>query len=179
MSKGISVIVPTMASIQAFNELMDRFIQELRSTFPEEPAIKKWYNAIDLMNGANSKGVMELFMSNIAPYSQQLMAKDESIFTDDISDIKFVRDLNLKNLWKPDLSANTKDAIWQYLQTLFMMGTTIQAVPPDMMKSIETMAEQCAEQLQGQDPSQLGSSLMGMLGNLFGTEEPPSKNISK
>ena len=165
-----------MASVQAFNELMDQFIQELRATFPEEPAIKKWYNAIDLMKGANSKGIMDVFMSNVAPHSQMLMAKDESFFG---SDVKIVKDLNLGNLWNSDLSQTTKDAIWQYLQTLFMMGTTIQAVPPDMMKSIETMAEQCAEQLQGQDPAQLGSSLMGMLGSMFGDGGAPSKNISK
>ena len=168
-----------MASVTAFNELMDRFILELRETFPEETCIKKWYNAIDLMKGANSKGMMELFMSNISPFSQQLMAKDDSFFVGENNDIKFVNDLNLKNLWqKEDLSENTKGAIWQYLQTLFMMGTTIQAVPPEMMKSIETMAEQCAGQLEGQDPNQLGASLMGMIGNMFGGIDP-SKNISK
>ena len=168
-----------MASVSAFNELMDRFILELRETFPEETCIKKWYNAIDLMKGANSKGMMELFMSNVSPFSQQLMAKDDSFFVGENNDIKFVNDLNLKNLWqKDDLSENTKGAIWQYLQTLFMMGTTIQAVPPEMMKSIETMAEQCAGQLEGQDPSQLGASLMGMIGNMFGGIDP-SKNISK
>ena len=168
-----------MASVTAFNELMDRFILELRETFPEEACIKKWYNAIDLMKGANSKGMMELFMSNVSPFSQQLMAKDDSFFVGENNDIKFVNDLNLKNLWqKNDLSKNTKDAIWQYLQTLFMMGTTIQAVPPEMMKSIETMAEQCAGKLEGQDPSQLGASLMGMIGNMFGGIDP-SKNISK
>ena len=77
-----------MASVSAFNELMDKFILELRETFPEEPCIKKWYNAIDLMKGANSKGVMELFMSNVAPYSQQLMEKDESFFVGENNNIK-------------------------------------------------------------------------------------------
>ena len=169
-----------MASIKAFNELMDRFILELKDTFPEEPCIKKWYNAIDLMKGANSNGMMELFMANVSPYSQQLMAKDDTFFVGENNDIKFVNDLNLKTLWqKEDLSENTKNAIWQYIQTLFMMGTTIQAVPPDMMKSIETMAEQCATQMEGQDPSQLGASLMGMIGNMFGGLEDPGKNVSK
>ena len=157
-----------MASVKAFNELMDRFILELKETFPEEPMIKKWYNTIDLMKGANTSGMMELFMANVSPYSQQLMAKDETFFTAETNTIKFVEDLNLRKLWTPDLSPNTKDAIWQYIQTLFMMGTTVQAVPPDMLKSIETMAEQCATQLEGQDPSQLGASLMGMLGNMLG-----------
>lgn len=167
-----------MASVQAFNELMDQFIQELRATFPEETAIKKWYNAFDMMKGTNSKGVMEVFMAGVAPYSQQLMAKDESILLS--GDIKLLQDLNLKNLWTPDLSANTKNAIWQYLQTLFMMGTTIQAVPPDMMKSIETIAEQCAGQMEGQNMEQMSSSLMGMLGSMLGGGggNAPSKNIS-
>jgi hypothetical protein len=155
---------------------MDRFILELRESFPEETCIKKWYNAIDLMKGANSKGMMEVFMANISPFSQQLMAKDDSFFVGEDNNIKFVNDLNLKNLWKKDdLSENTKNAIWQYLQTLFMMGTTIQAVPPEMMKSIESMAEQCAGQLEGQDPGELGASLMGMIGNMFGGLDPSKK----
>jgi hypothetical protein len=166
-----------MASITAFNELMDRFIMELRETFPGEPAIKKWYNAMDLMKGSNTNGIMEVFMANVTPYSKELMAKDDSFFISDDHSIKIIKDLNLKKLWKEDdLSANTKNAIWQYIQTLFMMGTTIQAVPPDMMKSIEAMAEQCAGKLDGQDPSQLGASLMGMIGSMFGD---PGKNNSK
>ena len=164
-----------MASIKAFNELMDRFILELKETFPEEPMIKKWYNTIDLMKGSNTSGMMELFMANVSPYSQQLMAKDDTFFTAETNTIKFVEDLNLRKLWTPDLSSNTKDAIWQYIQTLFMMGTTVQAVPPEMLKSIETMAEQCASQLEGQDPSQLGASLMGMLGNMLGGGKNNSK----
>ena len=166
-----------MASITAFNELMDRFILELKETFPDEPAIKKWYNAMDLMKGSNSNGLMEVFMANVTPYSQELMNKDDSFFVGDDHNIKLIKDLNLKKLWQEDdLSDNTKNAIWQYIQTLFMMGTTIQAVPPDMMKSIETMAEQCAEKMEGQDPSQLGASLMGMIGSMFGD---PGKNNSK
>ena len=35
------------------------------------------------------------------------------------------------------MSPNTKDATWQYLQTLYMLGTTITSIPDDTLSMIE------------------------------------------
>jgi hypothetical protein len=70
---------------------------------------------------------------------------------------------------------SSKPAIWQYLQTLYMLGTTIISIPPETMDMIEVIAKQCADKMGamgggegGQfDEKALMSSLSGMSG-LFG-----------
>ena len=76
------------------------------------------------------------------------MTKNESFFLDNGNDNQFIKDLNLQKLWTPDLSENTKNAIWQYLQTLFILGTTITTIPIDALNMIEDMATKCAGSLQ-------------------------------
>ena len=82
--------------------------------------------------------------------------------------------MNIKKHWTPELSSNTKDAIWQYLQTLYMLGTTITAFPADTLNMIESVANNMAQQISegggetgGQlDEAALMSSVQGLLGNL-------------
>jgi hypothetical protein len=76
------------------------------------------------------------------------MAKDEKFFLENGKDMDWVSEVNLQNIWKPDLSESTKGAIWQYLQTLYMLGTTIMMFPPDTLAAIEGVAAKCAENAQ-------------------------------
>ena len=85
----------------------------------------------------------------------------------------FIKELNIGIYWTDELSQNTKDAVWQYLQTLYILGTTITMIPQETLNSIETIASDCANKMQteggGFDPNALNglfSSLGGMIGNL-------------
>ena len=40
-------------------------------------------------------------------------------------DNDFLNELNIKRWWTDELSNQTKDAIWQYMNTLIVLGTTI------------------------------------------------------
>ena len=88
--------------------------------------------------------------------------------------LSFLSELNIKKHWTPELSSNTKDAIWQYLQTLYMLGTTITAFPADTLNMIESVASNMAQQISegggssgGQlDEAALMNSVQGLLGNI-------------
>ena len=153
-----------MASVGAFNEIMTQFLSELTQTFPEEPTIKKYKNGFELMKDGNPRKIMEEFMSTVRPYGDYIMAKDEKFFLE--ADVSVIQELNLKAYWTPDLSPNTKDAIWQYLQSLFTVGNALVSIPAETMGQIETLAAQMAETMEN-DPNALGS-LMSGLGGLFG-----------
>jgi hypothetical protein len=99
-------------------------------------------------------------MDSVGPFSGKIMSRDETFFTEDAKDIEFINDLNISKIWTPELSSSTKDAIWQYLQTLFLFGTTISALPQETLNMIENMAKNCIDNV---DTNQL-SSLMGLLG---------------
>ena len=165
-----------MTSISAWNDMMTQFINELHSTFPEEKAIKKYQTSFDLLRKSNPRKCVEGYMAEVTPVQDKIMAKDESFFLDPKSiKSELIKELNIAKYWTPELSQNTKEAIWQYLQTLYILGTTITMIPQETLNSIETIASDCADKMQngGQfDPSALTgliSSLGGMLGN--GTAE--------
>lgn len=158
-----------MTSVTAFNDMLEQFIDELRQTFPEEAGIKKYQASFEIFRKTNPRKCVESFMKAISPYANEITSKNEAFFQ---RDLDFLKELRIKEHWTPDLSQVTKDAIWQYLQTLYMLGTTIVAIPADTLNMIESMAAQCADKLQsgdGQiDEKALMSSVTGLLGNLGG-----------
>ena len=159
-----------MTSVSAWNDMMEQFLTELESTFPEEKAILKYKTSFDLLRKSNPRKCVEGYMTNITPLQAKVMAKDESLFFDETEASSLLSDLNIRTHWTPELSQNTKDAIWQYVQTLYILGTTITMIPPEALGMIESVAQNCATNIQagGQmDESALTglfSSLSGMLG---------------
>jgi len=163
-----------MTSVTAFNDMMLQFLCELKDTFPEEKAIKKYAASFDIMRKSNPRKCVEVYMSAIGPFSQRITSKDETLL--DEENLTFLNDMNIKKHWTPELSNNTKDAIWQYLQTLYMLGTTITAFPAETLGMIESVANSMAQKISdggdgttpgGQlDEAALMNSVQGLLGNL-------------
>ena len=90
-------------------------------------------------------------MSSIKPYTQKISSKDESFILEDSKNIEALAGIDLANMWS-QASDNTKDAIWQYLQTLIFIGTTVKIFPKETMSMIEQVAEKCAGQI---DPTSI------------------------
>jgi hypothetical protein len=161
-----------MTSVTAFNDMMGQFLTELHSAFPEEKGLKKYMAAFELMRGANGRMVVEGFMANISPHVDKINARDETFFLEQADKIDFLKDINLAQCW-PKASDGTRSAIWQYIQTLYMLGTTITAIPPETLSMIETVAKQCADKMQGEDgemnidEAQLMKSMQGLLGGMM------------
>ena len=131
-----------MTTVKAFNEMMGQFLDELTQTFPEEEAPKT------AVAEPRTRETFESYMKDIGPFSTKLMQKDDSFFDDENP---FVKKLNLANIWKsPEATENTKQAIWQYLQTMFILGNTINMFPPETLAMIENAAEACAKNMQTQ-----------------------------
>ncbi len=162
-------------TVGAFNDMMQQFLDELVLTFPEEKKLAKYQAAFEMIKSATPKKPLKEFMSSISPYANQLMQKDESFFTVHIKKISFLSELNIDSLWTPDLSQSTKDAIWQYLQTLYILGTTISALPAETLHMIESVAQKCAGQIQDNatsadgsiDEAALMNSMSGLMNNLL------------
>lgn len=152
-----------MASVGAFNDMLSQFLSELTQTFPEEKGIKKYESAFDLLRKTNPRKVVENFMGTIAPLQERIMAKDETVLTSE--NLKSLGELNIGKHWE-GCSENTRACIWQYLQTLAMLGMTITALPADTLAAIEGVAEKTAGQIASGEQSE--GDLMKMLGGLIG-----------
>jgi hypothetical protein len=66
------------------------------------------------------------------------------------------------------MSESTKGATWQYLQTLYMLGTTITSIPDDTLKMIEGIAKQCAEKMETEGGELDQDAIMKMMGSMLG-----------
>jgi hypothetical protein len=98
------------------------------------------------------------------------MSKDEAFFLGAADDIEILSSLNMKKHWTSELSENTKNAIWQYVQTLYILGTTITSIPAETLSMIEDVANKCASNMQGGDDKSLLAGMSGLfsqLGNML------------
>lgn len=156
-----------MASVTAFNDMMSQFLVELHKTFPEEKGIKKMLTSFDVLKSSNPRLVVDGFMKGVSPYATQISSKDDTFLLQECEKIDFLKDLDLASYWKR-MSDSTRDATWQYLQTLYMLGTTITALPPEQMAQIEALAHGMASKLQDDGGELDESALMRMMGSMLG-----------
>jgi hypothetical protein len=159
-----------MASVTAFNDMMSQFLVELHKTFPDEKGIKKMLSSFDLLKSTNPRLVVDAFMKGVSPYADKISSKDETFLLTEIDTIDFLKDLNIKGYWER-MTVNTRDVTWQYLQTLYMLGTTITSIPEDTLSMIEGIAKECADKMMqdgdgGIDQDALMKMMGGMLGGL-------------
>ncbi len=155
--------------------MLDQFMVELKETFPEEKTLGKYYTGFDLLKKSNPKRCVTAFMDEITPYASQLMAKDDTFILDTNNVLPAIlEEMHIREHWTSDTSQNTKDAIWQYLQTLYMLGTTIVSIPTETLNMIEAVAKQCADSMQNGgggagalDEKALMSSMSGLFGGLL------------
>jgi hypothetical protein len=156
-----------MASVTAFNDMLSQFLVELHKTFPEEKGIKKMTASFEVIKQSNPRLVVDGFMKGVTPYADKISAKDETFLLEEIENIDFLKDLNIKSYWTR-MSANTQAATWQYLQTLYMLGTTINAIPADTLSQIEQIAKGVADKMQTDGGELDQDALMQMMGSMLG-----------
>ena len=157
-----------MASVSAFNYMLSQFLVELHKTFPDETGIKKMTTSFEMLKKTNPRLIVDGFMKGVTPYADKISAKDESFLLEEIEKIDLLKDLNIKNYWD-HMSVNTKAATWQYLQTLYMLGTTITAIPAETLSLIEGIAKDCADKMETNGGEIDQDALMSMMGNMLGS----------
>lgn len=140
------------STLSSFNELMQQFLDELQIAFPDDPKLKKHQSNFSILKKANARKPLNSFMEEVAPHANKIMTKDESYFLE--STDTFITDLDIKTKWET-CSENTKSAIWQYLQTLYIIGTTIKSLPTEALSMIEEVAKKCSDSLNPDDMSSL------------------------
>lgn len=154
-----------MSSLSTFINLLDQFLIELVETFPEHAKFKVYYSNFELLKETNSRKILDKFMSEISPYSEYIINKNEELFN---IECELNNKLEINKVWNSDISDNTKGAIWAHLNTLYVFGSTINMIPENMMSSIESLAQQCASNFEGtdQDPALLMKGMQNMMLNM-------------
>jgi hypothetical protein len=111
-----------------FNMILEEFIKKLVVTFPEQVKLNSYYKAFKLSKIVNQKLPLQLFMGGCTKFSVQIKNRDEIFFKNEPIFVdkcykysSFTKDIGLVDYWE-SMSSQTKNSIWDYIQTLFVMG---------------------------------------------------------
>lgn len=128
---------------EEFTKVIKDFISDLRTTFPEyENFISKWWKDKEQFNNIENedernetyeksleKSIALLFsfcQKKFPPRFFDILYQNEDMFKEDSDiDTEFLPKIHFKNLWQCDISKNTRDTIWKYLQLIMfaIIGT--------------------------------------------------------
>lgn len=101
------------------------FIDDLIKVFPEHKniLIENYSDIISLEEiNINENEKIKEFLNFIDKISSQITEKNESIFE---NDLELLQGLNFKTIWNSDISDNTKDKIWKYLQSFYLININV------------------------------------------------------
>jgi len=161
-----------MASVDTFNELLLQFVDELAHTFPENTIVKTYRNTVSMLIKKDPGVCLETFMKNVKPHEDLIRNQDERIFEELSCSYGILKTLDLESMWKSELSDNSRSAIWQYVQGLYVLGNNVGE--EEIQASRQTNMDFSPEKInqlfapQGQDGQE--NPLAGLLGNLMKPE---------
>jgi hypothetical protein len=132
-----------MASVGAFVSILEEFIDDLIKIYPNDEKVKKYKEYFESKKENEGKLLLDEFnASTSGEVGKMIVEKKSSFFKKSV----FAKKLNLHILYK-EMTPQTKQAVWQYVNTMYVLSTTINNIPSNLLSTIETMAEQCASQM--------------------------------
>jgi len=112
-----------------FSKIINDFIADIVTTFPEYSGlIKRWWS-IDADETRKQREITFVFRHCVKTIPERffdILYKNAEIFADDSeSNTEFLPGIVFKQLWKCDISEATRETIWKYLQLILfsVIGT--------------------------------------------------------
>ena len=161
-----------MASVDTFNELLLQFVDELAHTFPENTIVKTYRNTVGMLIKKDPGVCLETFMKNVKPHEDLIRNQDERIFEELSRSYGILKTLDLESMWKSELSDNSRSAIWQYVQGLYVLGNNVseEEIQASRHTQMDFSPEKINHLFAPQGPNGQENPLAGLLGNLMKPE---------
>lgn len=161
-----------MASVDTFNELLLQFVDELAHTFPENTIVKTYRNTVGMLIKKDPGVCLETFMKNVKPHEDLIRNQDERIFEELSRSYGILKTLDLESMWKSELSDNSRSAIWQYVQGLYVLGNNVseEEIQESRHTKMDFSPEKINQLFAPQGPNGQENPLAGLLGNLMKPE---------
>jgi hypothetical protein len=165
-----------MTTISAFNHSLKEFLGDLAATFPEKAEIVFYEQMLPTLLKTNEKAGLTFFMDATRDHGDKILQRDPSFFN---QAIYIGKGLNLADLWNdPGLDEASKDVIWNYMNTLYVLGMTLEGISNDMLQGIESLAQRTAEKLKNGDETleSVLPTLMSSVGSIMGVSIPEGED---
>jgi hypothetical protein len=113
-------VIPT-----EFNKIIKDLSNDLRTTFPEYAHfIDKWWQNTKYENPVQY--LYEFCLKKMPPRFFDILYKNADMFSENSDlDTEFLPNIHFRNLWQCEISDNTRETIWRYLQLILfaIVGT--------------------------------------------------------
>lgn len=181
-----------------FSKILNDFIKDLYTTFPEYiPFIEKWRKpvysfdyiqnveerktAIEKANKTSDEYIFQFCSKKYPPRFFDFLYKNEDIFKEDSEvDTEFLPHVYFKSLWQCDITNQTRETMWKYLQLILFTITGM--VKPDFnnaqvnedefKEKLEETLGQIQEYFQSKSiassDSEMDDNIAGLLGGKLG-----------
>lgn len=147
--------ITIMSTFKAFNSMLSEFIGDLADTFDEYSALSDAKRMLDVLLASDEGNEMPMrkLVEVFTPHKDLIMNKDPEIFV--VCQIPLVTEagFNLSTEWAT-LEDDNKEAIWNYVQQLYLTGSTVLGMSGDMLSSIELLAQGCIDKVQSGEMSE-------------------------
>tara|TARA_B100000575_G_C23061676_1_gene611229 strand:- start:4 stop:489 length:486 start_codon:yes stop_codon:yes gene_type:complete len=113
-----------------FNALFEEFLEKVITAFPNEK-LKTYRRGFLIIKSTSPSTPVNLFMAGCIEYKKEIISRNDNFFLKD-KKIKerasafgnFTDDCGLDSYWDI-LTSTTKKAVWDYIQSLFVLGEII------------------------------------------------------
>tara|TARA_B110001450_G_scaffold254272_1_gene279299 strand:+ start:4738 stop:5223 length:486 start_codon:yes stop_codon:yes gene_type:complete len=130
--------------IENFNKLFGEFLEKIISKFPYAK-LKTYHRGFKILKNTSPDVPANLFMAGCVDYKTQIKQRDDMFFlkNETVNDKaknfgNFTEDCGLDVYWG-ELTQPTKKAIWDYIQSLFVLGEIIVNKNKDLFNKYNTM----------------------------------------
>jgi len=116
------VVIPSIPD--EFQKIIKDFIHDILTTFPEyEFLVKRWW-VTDTEGIPSQKSLESIFQYCLSIYPERffdILYKNQDIFSEGSNvNTEFLPGISFKYLWSCDISENTRETIWKYLQLIIL-----------------------------------------------------------
>ena len=117
-------------NLECFNNILRDFIKELIAIFPKyKDVLTDNYSGI--LEGKTTNNHVKDYIDNVSEYINDITKHNDNIFKEN-NELYFIKGINFCDLWKESMTKNTKNQIWKYLKTLFLIGKKVLETTDDI-----------------------------------------------
>ena len=165
----------TQTNIEHFNSTLKLLINNIIKIYPEyKESLDEYYGDLLEKDSCNEDKHVKRFMRKFTGHQDQISSKDTDLFEETIC---FLKNIDFKIIWEDEITTdNIKTTIWDYLQTLFVIGETIISDSGKIKSLVESLKNK-ADNVPIEETTGENKELLEMLKNL--SEKSKDSNVSE
>ena len=166
----------TQTNIEYFNSTLKLFINNILKIYPEyKETLDEYYGELLELDNCNDDKYIKRFMRKFSDNKELISAKNNDLFNDTIC---FLKNIDFKEIWENEKTDESiKKTIWDYLQTLFVIGDTIISDTDRIKSLVESLKKKRDNEPLDENINPENKELLDMLQSLSENKDAPKEDM--